>query len=113
MIDSKGGAFGFDCCLASPKFRVFQQPARRGDDATNRVLASLSHRRLNRAEQANKLNIFVVGWTRKCPALARRETVVGHGIRQRTHYHSTLSFIDHDLVFVVDRHQQSPIVQVD
>jgi hypothetical protein len=28
MIDSKGGAFGFDCCLASPKFRVFQQPAR-------------------------------------------------------------------------------------
>src|SRR5262245_7225026 len=27
MIDSKGGAFGFDCCLASPKFRVFQQPA--------------------------------------------------------------------------------------
>ena len=29
MIDSKGGAFGFDCCLASPKFRVFQQPARK------------------------------------------------------------------------------------
>jgi hypothetical protein len=29
MIDSKGGAFGFDCCLASPKFRVFQQPAKR------------------------------------------------------------------------------------
>jgi hypothetical protein len=28
MIDSKGGAFGFDCCLASRKFRVFQQPAR-------------------------------------------------------------------------------------
>jgi hypothetical protein len=28
MIDSKGGAFGFDCCLASPKFRVFQQPVR-------------------------------------------------------------------------------------
>ena len=28
MIDSKGGAFGFDCCLASPKFRVFQQPAK-------------------------------------------------------------------------------------
>ena len=28
MIDSKGAAFGFDCCLASPKFRVFQQPAR-------------------------------------------------------------------------------------
>ena len=28
MIDSKGGAFGFDCCLAAPKFRVFQQPAR-------------------------------------------------------------------------------------
>jgi hypothetical protein len=28
MIDPKGGAFGFDCCLASPKFRVFQQPAR-------------------------------------------------------------------------------------
>ena len=28
MIDSKGGAFGFDCCLAPPKFRVFQQPAR-------------------------------------------------------------------------------------
>jgi hypothetical protein len=28
MIDSKGGAFGFDCCLASPKFCVFQQPAR-------------------------------------------------------------------------------------
>jgi hypothetical protein len=27
MIDSKGGAFGFDCCLAAPKFRVFQQPA--------------------------------------------------------------------------------------
>src|SRR5262249_910403 len=26
--DSKGGALGFDCCLASPKFRVFQQPAR-------------------------------------------------------------------------------------
>ena len=31
MIDSKGGAFGFDCCLALPKFRVFQQPARRSD----------------------------------------------------------------------------------
>jgi hypothetical protein len=29
MTDSKGGAFGFDCCLASPKFRVFQRPARR------------------------------------------------------------------------------------
>ena len=28
MIDSKGAAFGFDCCLASPKVRVFQQPAR-------------------------------------------------------------------------------------
>jgi hypothetical protein len=28
MIDSKGGAFGFDCCLATSKFRVFQQPAR-------------------------------------------------------------------------------------
>src|SRR5258707_15482024 len=27
MIDSKGGAVGFDCCLAAPKFRVFQQPA--------------------------------------------------------------------------------------
>ena len=27
MIDSKGSTFGFDCCLASPKFRVFQQPA--------------------------------------------------------------------------------------
>jgi hypothetical protein len=32
MIDSKGGAFGFDCCLTSPKFRVFQQPARAGQD---------------------------------------------------------------------------------
>src|SRR5262249_4581510 len=29
MIDSKGGAFGFDWCLATSKFRVFQQPARR------------------------------------------------------------------------------------
>ena len=28
MINSTGGAFGFDCCLASPKFRVFQQPAK-------------------------------------------------------------------------------------
>src|SRR6516225_3994287 len=28
MIDSEGGAFGFDCYLASPEFRVFQQPAR-------------------------------------------------------------------------------------
>jgi hypothetical protein len=28
MIDSKRGVFGFVCCLASPKFRVFQQPAR-------------------------------------------------------------------------------------
>src|SRR5262245_5286675 len=27
------------------------------------VLASLPYRRLNRAEQANKLHIFVVGWT--------------------------------------------------
>ena len=28
MIDSEGGAFGFDCYLASPEFRVFQQPAK-------------------------------------------------------------------------------------
>src|SRR6516164_9531464 len=28
MIDSEGGAFGFDCYLASPEFRVFQQPVR-------------------------------------------------------------------------------------
>src|SRR4029077_12168655 len=39
-----------------------------------------------------------------------RETVVGHGIRQRTHNHFALSFIDHDLVFVVDRHRHSPSI---
>ena len=27
MINSKRGTFGFICCLASPKFRVFQHPA--------------------------------------------------------------------------------------
>jgi len=32
MIDSEGGAFGFDCYLASPEFRVFQQPARLAKD---------------------------------------------------------------------------------
>ena len=35
-------------------------------------------------------------------------TVVRHRIRQRTHDHSALTFIDYDVVFVVDRHQQSP-----
>jgi hypothetical protein len=33
MIDSKGGAFRFDCCLATSKFRVFQQPVRRPVEA--------------------------------------------------------------------------------
>ena len=33
MIDSEGGAFGFDCYLASPEFRVFQQPAKSVKDS--------------------------------------------------------------------------------
>ena len=31
-------------------------------------------------------------------------SVAGHGIRQRTHGHTALRFIDDDLVFIVDRH---------
>src|SRR5262245_32038279 len=68
---------------------------------TSRTPPSLPLRRLNRAEQPNKLHIFVFGWTTKCTASTRRETVVGHGIRQRPHDQSALSFIDHDLVFVI------------
>src|SRR5262245_11568714 len=63
-----------------------------------------SHRRFNRAEQANKLHIFMVGWTTKRTASTRGATVFGHGIRQCTHYHSALSLIDHDPVFVGNRH---------
>ena len=76
-------------------------------------MKSLPHRRFKRAEQANKLHIFVVCWTRKRSALARLETVVGHRIRQRTHDHSALTFINHDLEFVVDRHERSPIIRMD
>ena len=39
MIDSEGGAFGFDCYLASPEFRVFQQPVRRVDGLEPLMLA--------------------------------------------------------------------------
>src|SRR5262245_33939140 len=68
------------------------------------LVKSLPPRRLNRAEQSNKLHIFVVGWTTKCCTAFAIETIVCHGIRQRTHNHSALGSIDHDLVFVVDRH---------
>src|SRR5258708_21420261 len=37
MIDSKGGAFGFDCCLAAPKFRVLQRPAKPPPEVPVRV----------------------------------------------------------------------------
>jgi hypothetical protein len=62
-----------------------------------------SHRRFDRAEQPNKLHPFIFRRTSKGTA-RRRATVVGHCIRQRTHNQSALSLIDHDLVFVVDRH---------
>ena len=58
------------------------------------------HRRFNHAEQPNKLHPFIWPWTKG----VGRATVVGHGVRQRTHDQSALSFIDHDPVFVINRH---------
>jgi hypothetical protein len=59
-----------------------------------------SHRRLNCAEQANKLHPSIWHWMSKIAGA----TVVGQGICQRPYDQLTLSFIDHDLVFVVDQH---------
>ena len=67
--------------------------------------------RFDRAEQPNKLHIFIGRWTNR--AAFGRATVVGHSIRQRPHDQSALSFVDHDLVFVVDRHFFEPSVLED
>src|SRR5262245_9117413 len=39
----------------------------------------------------------------ECAAFGR-ETVVGHGVRQRSHDQSALSFVDYDMICVVDGH---------
>src|SRR5262245_25558959 len=103
-----GPILASDLALGAPSFEAhsgwglsyWAPPIRLGEK-------SLPHRRLNRAEQPNKLHIFVLGWTAECTAICRA-TVIGHGVRQCTHDHSALGSINHDLVFVVDRHQQSP-----
>jgi hypothetical protein len=64
---------------------------------------SFPHGWLNRTEQLNKLHPIIRRWTTENTAIGR-VTVVDHGIRKRTHDQFALSFGDHDLVFVVDRH---------
>src|SRR5262245_4763200 len=70
--------------------------------ATSRVdlVKSFPHRRLNRAEQPNKLHPIIWCWMSKIAGA----TVVGQGICQRPYDQLALSFGDHDLVFVGDRH---------
>jgi hypothetical protein len=68
--------------------------------ATSAAWYRKSWHRFNRAEQPNKLHPFI--W--RCTKGVRRPTPFGHGVRQRTHDQSALAFIDHDLVFVVNRH---------
>src|SRR5262245_5499712 len=56
MIDSKGGAFGFDCCLASPKFRVFQQPARADSEEKREPASDID------TAQVNSLKVLDPEW---------------------------------------------------
>ena len=65
-----------------------------------KVRELLCDRRFDGAEQANKLHVFILAWMTKRTVFAQ-ETVVGHGVRQRTHNHSALSFVDYDPVFVI------------
>jgi len=87
MIDSEGGAFGFDCYLASPEFRVFQQPAR-GKISSKRQAAASAHLRYTRGGSDSPSAARLLGGLRRegydlgLAALQRRTQVVMPG-RQR------------------------------
>ena len=78
MIDSEGGAFGFDCYLASPEFRVFQQPARTDGPVFDREDTTLDHDLTGRDLRGR------LGWPSDRPPLQHRTEQAGLFAKRRS-----------------------------